>query len=221
MGLDLSQFDAQTFGGDFTQIPLDANAALIPYADLKAGGSYGRQLVLPDDIIPTLSLVTLTGSKNGAKLWTDAHQDGAADVYVVNPSGGGGGPTGVGDNIKANFNAIAAGQAVASGTHAITGGGVAGLNYYEYVSFSYYPTAVIHAAQRLDNVMLQLQPVSGGTILLASIMVAIDGGGAILGTPPFEVSYWLPKPIKGEGPADLFVVTFSTSGYASAVLTGE
>ena len=75
----------------FTQIPLNANAPLIPYRDLQASGTYGRGLILPDDIYPVLNHMALTGSKNGAKLATGANVDGAQDVYVVNQSGGGGG----------------------------------------------------------------------------------------------------------------------------------
>lgn len=89
------------FAGQFTQIPLNSNAPLIPYGDLQASGSYGRGLVLPDDIIPTLGLQTLIGSKNGAKLWTGQHVDGAADVFVVGQSGGGGGGSGFAPPVQA------------------------------------------------------------------------------------------------------------------------
>jgi hypothetical protein len=85
-------YGAPPIAGHYDQIPLN-NQLLLPLGDLMAAGGYGRLLNLPDDIIPTMGLTTLVGSKNGAKLLTGQHTDGAADVYVVNQSGGGGGGT--------------------------------------------------------------------------------------------------------------------------------
>jgi hypothetical protein len=127
--------DFDPLAGYFTQIPLDANAPLIPYGDLTASNAYGRPLILPDDIIPTMGLVTLVGSKNGAKLATGQHVDGSQDVYVVNQSAGGGlGPW------KATESGGDAGLGVFSGTTQ-TGGtiGFAGPNPIRYLSLCFIP----------------------------------------------------------------------------------
>lgn len=88
MAVDLDAIFAQT-RALFTSIPMD-NPLLVPYDDVQARAPYGRPLLLPDDVIPTLSLVTLAKHPNGPRLWTGSHQEGVADVYVTNQAGGGG-----------------------------------------------------------------------------------------------------------------------------------
>lgn len=92
MGLPFPPLEDPAFAGSYTQIPLNANTPLTPYKDLGAGNAYGRALIYPDDIIPTNGLVTLFGN-SPPNLLRDSGQPGAADVFVVNQSGGGGGVT--------------------------------------------------------------------------------------------------------------------------------
>lgn len=71
---------------DFTQIPL-GNDALLALDDLNAASGYNRNLILPDDLPPILSLPQIQGPiKPRLVTGTD---DGAVNVNVVNASSGG------------------------------------------------------------------------------------------------------------------------------------
>ena len=72
------------------QIPLGAD--VFPFADLKASAQPARGPIYGDDIIPTSSLLSGQHPTLGSAQTVQTDGSHAAKVYVVNPSGGGGGP---------------------------------------------------------------------------------------------------------------------------------
>ncbi len=190
MGLPFPPLEDPAFAGSYTQIPLNANTPLTPYADLGASNAYGRALIYPDDIIPTNGLVTLFG-KSPPNLLRDSHHDGAADVWVVNQSGGGGG--------SAPFPAVDTGGYVnktlgSSTVDVATWSTNAGAKYIFGVSFAVSVTGAGLSSAQFEQAEVVLRD-STNIVRLAQLNFWFAGGGATP-TPPFQsIDRMFPWPV--------------------------
>jgi hypothetical protein len=81
--------DIPGLGPNFDQIPLGKDD-FFPLDELRAEGGYDRKLILPDDLIPTLTLPFAWTAAGRAHVHR-CQEDGALNVFVENQAGGGGG----------------------------------------------------------------------------------------------------------------------------------
>jgi hypothetical protein len=90
---------------NFDSIPL-AKTNFFPLDELQAMGGYNRQLLLPDDLIPTLNM-PYAWTHDGVPKVHRSQKDGALNVFQTNAGGG--------SLSSSGFHGTAASQAISSG----------------------------------------------------------------------------------------------------------